>query len=255
MTSIRTLVSGEETEFLRLLCEVFELDYMRAAGVFTREPFFDLDRKWALFESGHMVAVLTTVPLTFGWGRAVGIAGVATHLGHRGRGHARTLLRHVLENGAGQGEAAAYLFARRTELYEEIGFRTLDEVVRAPFLGSGGPVEPLEVPFQEVQRRYEWWVEKSENRLRRDDKRWHFWNWNLRLAEEFGDGYLVNEAGIVREVIPGEGFWPVGPTDEWLGLRSMSELIGAPLGAQKTEAFLMAHGTSAVPQMFLTDQF
>lgn len=255
MTEVRSIRNEEATEFLGLLCEVFELDFQRASTVFTKEPFFDLDRKIALFQAERMVSVLTTVPLQFGWGRAIGIAGVATLFPFRGQGLAEHLLREVLLRAEASGEGVAYLFAKRTDVYERVGFKAIDAVVRGPLQGLGPHLEPVELPFDEVQRRYEAWANQDPRRLRRDDLRWRFWTWNLRLAEPFGEGYLVNEANTIREVIPGPRHWPVSPLDEWLGLRSMAKLLGAPLLEERFEAHLMAYGTDDSPQMFLTDQF
>ena len=82
MTEIRPIRLDETDAFLRILCTVFELDFFRAQGLFREEPLFDIDRKWALFERGEMVSILTTTPLIFGWGKANGIAGVAALITH-----------------------------------------------------------------------------------------------------------------------------------------------------------------------------
>ncbi|MER3466893.1 MAG: hypothetical protein C4340_07395, partial [Armatimonadota bacterium] len=62
---VRTIREHETPAFLALLCDVFDLNPARAENVFRSEPFFDLDRKWALFEGERMVSCLTTVPLLF----------------------------------------------------------------------------------------------------------------------------------------------------------------------------------------------
>ena len=84
---------------------------MRGASFFT-EPLFDLSRKWALFDKGRMVSILTTSPLIFGWGRAFGVAGVATRLECRGEGYASRLLNSVFEESQALGEPAGLLFAK-----------------------------------------------------------------------------------------------------------------------------------------------
>lgn len=255
MIVVRPIVMSEAETFLRLLCEVFDLDLQRASGVFFREPFFDIHRKWALFEDGRMASVLTTVPLEFGWGRAIGIAGVATGDSDRGKGLAAALLRSVLDSAERAGEGPAYLFAKRTELYERVGFKVLDEVIRAPLEGCGLTEDPEELPTACVQEAYERWSGEDPLRLCRDERRWRFWSWNLRFAEPFGEGYIVNEGGVVRECIPGVGVWPVSSLDEWYGLRSLADRIGVPYRVAQHEMHVMGYGTSYVPQMFLTDQF
>ncbi|MFQ3677072.1 MAG: GNAT family N-acetyltransferase, partial [Fimbriimonadaceae bacterium] len=135
MTEIRPIRGDEAETFLRLLCDVFELDFNRAHGVFFNEPMFDLQSKWALFDRGRMVSILTTVPLSFGWGDAIGIAGVATAPPERGKGRAGALVRFVVQNAFDLGCRSAYLFARQTAVYERVGFEVIDRVVRAPLIG------------------------------------------------------------------------------------------------------------------------
>ncbi|PNA17660.1 hypothetical protein C1X78_26005, partial [Pseudomonas sp. MPR-R1B] len=89
---------------------------------------FDLDRKWALFEGGEMVSVLTTTPLLFGWGPAIGIAGVATAVNRRREGHAGRLIEQVLRAAARDGEGPALLLAKDVALYERLGFEPIDRV-------------------------------------------------------------------------------------------------------------------------------
>ncbi|HZH98121.1 MAG TPA: GNAT family N-acetyltransferase, partial [Fimbriimonadaceae bacterium] len=131
MRQIRPIEQSEGEDFLRVLCEVFDLDFKRAASIFFHEPMFDIDRKWALFEDGGIASILTTVPLEFGWGRAVWIAGVATIAQRQRQGLASELISEVLRHGAASGEAPALLFAKRPGLYESLGFECLDEVIRA----------------------------------------------------------------------------------------------------------------------------
>jgi N-acetylglutamate synthase-like GNAT family acetyltransferase len=257
MIEIRTVQPAEAEEFLRLLCDVFELDVERARGVFFKEPMFDFDRKWALFEDGRMTSILTTVPLLFGWGRGVGIAGVATRKDRRGTGRAAHLLEHVLEQGIERGEGAAFLFARRTELYERVGFQVLDEVVRGRIRCTAEPDAPPALEIAEIERLYEAWADEHPDRLRRDERRWTFWKWNLRVCTAFDDGYLCAEAGVVRECVARgrHPAWPLPPRTEWIGLRTMSESQGVPLDTAKPELILMGYQAPGVPQMFMTDQF
>src|SRR5438477_1449685 len=132
MSDIRPIQSGEAEEFLRLLCSVFGLDYRRAFDVFFQEPLFDINRKWASFESGKIVCTLTTVPLIFGDGPAIGIAGVATEPENRGRNLATELLKESLRHSDSIGEGRALLFASCERLYERCGFKPLDQVISQP---------------------------------------------------------------------------------------------------------------------------
>ena len=65
---------------------------------------FEVERKWAYFRAGRMESILTTVPLLFGWGRAIGIAGVATRHASRGQGFASELVRETLKCADTAGE-------------------------------------------------------------------------------------------------------------------------------------------------------
>ncbi|MCB8932953.1 MAG: GNAT family N-acetyltransferase [Fimbriimonadaceae bacterium] len=256
MIEIRPIVSDEARPFLELLCEVFELDASRAEGIFFGEPFFDLDRKWALFEAGVPISILTTVPLQFGWGRAFGIAGVATRPDRRGKGYAGQLLDAVFARSEREGEGAALLFARLPELYERAGFRTVDEVVRLPVPLGTEAVDPDVLTFEEVEARYSAWAERDPARLRRDARRWRYWRWTLRMCTALADGYLCLEGNTLREAVfenPPD-VWPFSGGVEWFGLRSMAEGLGIE-GEGKHELFLMARNVPVRPQMFLTDQF
>jgi hypothetical protein len=254
MIDVRTIRVEEAEEFLRVLCTVFDLDFDRARPVFFAEPFYDLNRKWALFESGKIVSVLTTVPLTFGWGQAIGIAGVGTLIEARGQGYGTRLLEGVLAGSRERNEGSAYLFARQTELYGSVGFEVIDAVVRGSLIAGQGFVDdPLS--YDEVVNTYTRWSESAPNRLRRDEQRWGYWRWHLRLCDRFGSGYICREPGLIREVIPGSGPWPVRSDEEFLGLRSMAEKLNVPLANCDHETHVMAFGTSRKPEFFLTDQF
>jgi hypothetical protein len=198
------------------------------------------------------------VPLYFGWGRAFGIAGVATRADRQRQGHAATLLRYVLEESALRGEGTAMLFARRRALYERIGFEMLDEVMRGKIHHEPEAAMPDVMAFDDVVSMYNAWSLEHPDRLRRDEKRWNYWKWNLRICTELGGGYLCMEGGLIRECIVPQRFdcWPMPDTTEWLGLRSMSESMGVPLhGKQNHELFLMGYNVERLPQMFMTDQF
>lgn len=256
MTSIRPIRKDEADTFLRLLCAVFELDYSRAQTVFYKEPLFDLNRKWALFDGGKMRSILTTVPLEFGWGNAIGIAGVATDASMRGRGYAHDLLKHVVKWSFDHGETSAYLFARQTTVYERTGFQVLDRVIKAPLQGMGENEDSI-CTYDEVAELYNRWSRGHPSRLRRPEKRWEYWRWNFRLCAESGTGYVCQEGNMVREAVdPGPiATWPVSYNAHWYGLRSMATQLGIDSTNAEEDLLFMGWRAPDVPQMFLTDQF
>jgi GNAT superfamily N-acetyltransferase len=253
----RPIRAPEAETFLRLLCDVFELDFNRAHRIFFSEPLFDLNRKWALFEGGEMISILTNVPLDFGWGKAIGIAGVATARDKQNQGHAGRLLSAVMDAAAAEGETGTLLFARNPTLYRKLGFEVVDTVVRGPIevTPEVGPFEILE--FQDVQARYDHWALQDPNRLRRDDKRWGYWRWNLRVCTALEDGYMCVEAGVVRECVASRPAdeWPLPQGSEWRGLTSMAKQIEIPLLSTEPDLHLMSRQVPGIPQMFMTDQF
>jgi len=240
-----------------LLCEAFDLDFTRAKGVFFREPMFEVERKWAYFRAGRMESILTTVPLRFGWGRAIGIAGVATRHASRGQGFASELLRETLRCAEEAGEGSALLFARQTELYQSVGFEVLDEVIRAPVMSNHEPDVPPVLSVDEVVTHYNRWASQNPHRLQRDERRWDYWKWNLRVCSPFSAGYICIEGNLLRECIAYQPpkDWALHPSTEWIGLRSMAKSIGVPIGPAQSELFLMGRAFEQVPQMFMTDQF
>lgn len=253
MKECRPIQVGEEEAFLAVLCQVFDLDQDRARIVFFNEPFFDLDRKWALFEDGRMVSILTTTPLHFGWGEADGIAGVATLPDARRRGLAGELVNAALAGSAGP----ALLFAEKTRVYEKVGFQVLDEVVRADIEVDMGQAETEALSVDEVQRLYAEWSAQSPERLRRDDQRWRYWEWVSRPCEPFDTGYICHEAMLCREAVVTGTYteWPVMPGSQWIGLKSMLDVVPVPAGPPRHELWLMGRGFPGRPQMFMTDQF
>ena len=257
MTEIRTIKNSEAEAFLELLCSVFDLDYHRAHSIFFSEPFYDLNRKWALFESNRMVSILTSVPLEFGWGRAAGIAGVATLQQEQGAGHATKLLRHVIRESECAGETGVMLFARDTRLYERIGFQTLDEVVRGRVVAKPESEIPDGIGYEVVREIYDAWSHGTPNRLHRDDLRWQYWRWNLRVSTAFHEGYLCFEGGVVREIVLNKptSDWMLPPDTEWFGLASMADRLGARLVAPETDLYLMGLNVPGLPEFFMTDQF
>lgn len=257
MSEIRTIESYEADEFLTLLCDVFDLNFARAHSIFFNEPLFDLSRKWGLWQEGRLVSILTTTPLVFGWGKAMGIAGVATMPERRGQGLAANLIEEALARGREMGEEAAFLFAKSSALYERLGFRVLDRVVRAPLKIGGDTLGVDPMPILEVQSLYDEWALKDPNRLRRDDRRWNYWKWNFKACSPFGGGYLCSEGSLVRECIVSapQPSWPCAPGSHWLGLAGMAQQMAAPVGHGQVELMLMGRSSPGVPQMFMTDQF
>ena len=159
MIEIRTICKNETTLFLDLLCQVFHLNPKKAKPAFFSEPFFDLHRKWALFENGKMVSILTTTPLVFGIGKGIGIAGVATHPTARGKGLAKRLLQEVLDYSHHSNEPFALLFAKNPNLYHHAGFQVLDEVIRAPLETRAPPILPKYVSIENVKKCYQKWAD------------------------------------------------------------------------------------------------
>lgn len=257
MIEIRPIVDSESEAFLEILCDVFELTYERVQGVFYSEPFFDLDRKWAAFDAGRMVSVLTTVPLTFGWGPAIGIAGVATVAESRGLGFASKLVRFVTEQSRKSGEPAALLFAKDQRIYASCGFDVLDEVVQADI--EFHPLDPDHrlLGQAEVEAIYTSWAAQDPWRLRRDERRWKYWRWHLRLCQAMASGYVCHEGATIREVVSIPPSLPIRSNEpsRWSGLRSVSNSLQLPLISPETTMFLMGRGIAEAPQMFLTDQF
>jgi GNAT superfamily N-acetyltransferase len=257
MIEIRTIREDEAEAFLNLLCGVFDLDYARAHSIFFSEPMFDLACKWALFSSGEPLSILTTVPLHFGWGSAIGIAGVATRSECRGKGYASQLLQEVIDRSANGGERAAFLFAKDPSLYKRIGFEIVDRVVRGQIVTSLEEPDGEPLSFEAVRAIYDQWAEGDPGRLRRDDKRWSYWKWNLRLCTRVGDGYICEEGATVREclVTTPMATWPVGVGAEWYGLESMTQRLPVPIEQRMYDFHLMGYRVPEPPQMFMTDQF
>jgi len=256
MIETRIVTLEEETEFLRILCDVFELDFSRASTIFFSEPLHDIRQNWGLFQNGRLQSILTMTPLRFGFGPAQGISGVATlpEFRHQGNGH--TLLRASMEANEAQGCSVFMLFAHRLDLYAEMGFAHLDDVIRAPLVTTRYEVLEFASTVR-VKDHYDRWANARPDRLIRDETRWDFWKWTPRCCEEFAGGYLCSEASLVREaVVPEPALaWPVPPGAEWLGLRSVTEAENVPIGPSRHDLYYMVRGIDTPPQMFMTDQF
>lgn len=242
---------------MTILCDVFDLDYNLAHGVFFAEPGFDPGRKWALFADGEMKTILTTTPLVFGDSKAIGIAGVATIPSARGQGLAERLVAEVCAVSEAQGVREAILFAKRTDLYARCGFEVVDEVVRGPIAAMGYPETAATVPIEQVEHLYSEWCDESPRRLRRDSFGWARWKFNLKVCESMGLGYGCIEGSTMREAVFNETLtsWPVPEGTEWYGLRTLTTELGVPGDMASAELFLMGRNCPEPPQMFMTDQF
>jgi len=257
MIEVRQIQEGEVARFLELLCEVFELDHGRATTVFYSEPFYDLRRKWALFENGHMASILTTTPLDYGFGKAIGIAGVGTLNSHRNKGYGEQLLNVVLQDATNNGEPHAILFAHQDILYKRCGFETVDYVIRASI------DKPCQLPYSgmipeaQVEQMYAEWAIQNPLRLNRDERRWRYWRYVFRETYPAPGGYVASETNLCREAIfdaPIE-VWPLLPSAEWYGLRSMTKFLGIPTKNEREELLVMTRNFPDIPQMFMSDQF
>jgi len=257
VTEIRPIQEREGETFLRLMCEAFGLDFNRAYDVFFTEPMFDLERKWALFEGNEMVSILTTSPLEFGWGRAFGIAGVATSVERQGEGHASKLLQKVIKESERRGEGGALLFARDLRFYEKNGFEALDRVIRAPVKTEMEDELPDCYEFDVVQAKYDAWSQAHPDRLRRDERRWNYWKWHYRICTPFQSGYLCFEPNLLREHLfeaPVDSL-PLPPGTDWFGTTFMADQFEIPLENPEVDLYLMGQNIPGIPQMFMTDQF
>lgn len=257
MTEIRPIREHEVDPFLELMCEVFALDFNRAYPLFREEPMFDINRKWALFEGQEIISVLTTTPLQFGWGNAIGIAGVATRESRRSEGYGRKLIKKVLKVAEDAGEGAAMLFASDLRLYESLGFEGLDRVVQGQVATLPIEVDSPQIPFDQLKHTYDSWSEADPNRLRRSEKRWQYWKWTLRDCRKVQDGYLTLENSTIREALLTEPLkrLPVSRGTEWLGTSYMTDQLEIPLGTLSVPMYLMGHKIPGQPQFFMTDQF
>lgn len=203
-----------------------------------------------------MRSILTATPLKFGVCEAVGIAGVATDPRHQRRGLGRRLLQEALTACTEAGRPAALLFAHRPEVYEAVGFVTVDEVVSGPITSCREPEGPA-IDRAALEVIYDRWAEQDPTRLIRDASRWRYWDWMLRGWEPLDGGYVCIEGSLCREAILAQphSAWPVPTGCRWSGLRSLTETLGVPIQIDRTDLILMARRFPGKPQMFMTDQF
>jgi predicted acetyltransferase len=258
LTEIRPIQSSDAEAFLRILCDVFQLNHAQATRIFHRDPNLDWNRKWALFESGRMTTILTTSPMQFGWGKAVGIAGVATLPSERGRGLAACLIQEVLAHGEAHGEGPAMLFAHEEGLYRRCGFEVADRVIRGEVIASTAarPADRL-LSLEEVQELYAVWAADSAARLQRTERSWRSWTWTMKHCVARPGGYVCVEPATIREAIlePSPEGCPVDPGHSFYGLARMAESLQVPLKWRREELLVMTRSFPHPPEMFMTDQF
>lgn len=236
---------------------MFHLDIARARPVFYDAVLFELSRKWALFQGSEMCSILTTTGLSFGWGKCIGIAGVATRIQHQGRGYAQRLLEAVLEHASLENEGPAMLFAHEQSLYKRVGFTLTDEVIRGNILTAGAPESNVNYPIGVVQSHYARWAAETPDRLVRTSDRWRYWGLSCRICEPLSQGYYIPEPGLIREAVLFQPMkpWCVPLGSQWYGLRSVTTACEVPVKRVKPELLFMTRGVPGQPQMFMTDQF
>jgi len=254
MTEIRTINEGECNEYLRVLCDAFELDFDRARTAFFSEPYYSLDRKWALLRKQSIVSILTVVPLEFGDGKGIGIAGVATVGAKREHGYATDLLNHVCDYYSMEGAAKSLLFARSESLYLKAGFEELDKVYLQP-LPPGRASQPRQLDKEYVRGLYDNWAKQDDRRLRRDDDRWKYWSWTFKTPVALGDGYFCYESNRIREMLPAIDRLPISELVDFYGTGETAKDLGIDITDAPFDLLLMGRGFDYVPRMFMTDQF
>lgn len=254
MREIRPIIEAESEDYLSLLCSAFDLDPVRARTAFFSEPYYDLSRKWAMVSDHRIVSILTVVPVEFGDGKGIGIAGVATAHSDQHSGHATELLNQVIDHYAQEGAGRALLFARAETLYLKTGFRQLDRVYQQP-LAPGRPSKPKSLEQSEVQQKYAEWAKQDHRRLRRDAARWRYWAWTFKTPLALDDGYFCYESTRIRELLPTYSSLPLSEHMDFYGTGELMRDLGVPLANPSSDLLLMGKGFDYVPRMFMTDQF
>jgi len=254
MVEIRAIVEKECDEYLHVLCNAFGLDFSRAKTAFFGEPYFSLDRKWAVVKDKKIVSILTVVPIEFGDGKGIGIAGVATNEDKRERGYATDLLNCVCETYAKQGSPKALLFARSESLYLKAGFSELDKVY-LQHLPPGRASQPRQLEKGRVRNLYDAWAKQDDRRLHRDEDRWRYWSWTFKTPIALGEGYFCYESNRIREVLPAMERLPISELVDFYGTGETASDLGINLSGATTDLLLMGRGFDYIPRMFMTDQF
>lgn len=251
MRSIRTLHGSESRAFLDLMCEAFRLERVADLTTHVADPHWVRSTRWGLFEGDDLVSIMSAAPLQFGWGRAIGIASVATRVDCRSRGLAQQLLEEVLFQAARSGIQGALLFAHQEELYRRSGFELLDTVVSGVLASTSG--EGTAIARGDVRTIYDRWSFAHPARLRRTANDWVRWRSRWRDCVQSERGYIAIDNGQVREAVDAVEPLPVSKGVKWYGLDSMSKLFN--IVDKSDELLLMGRSFPHTPQMFMTDQF
>lgn len=251
MRSMRPLHGSESRAFLDLMCEAFRLERVADLTTHVADPHWARSTRWGLFEGSDLVSILSTAPLEFAWGRAIGIASVATRAEWRRRGLAEQLLHEVLSQAEQAGICGALLFAHQEDLYRRAGFELLDTVVSGVLTSTSG--EGTAIARGDVRTIYDRWSFAHPARLRRTASDWVRWRSRWRDCVRSGRGYIALDNGQVREAVDALEPLPAPDGVKWYGLDSLSKQFG--LAARSHELLLMGRGFRDTPQMFMTDQF
>ena len=254
MSEIRTISECECEDYLAVLCTAFDLDATRARSAFFSEPYFDLKRKWVYFLDGRIISILTVVPISFGDGDGIGIAGVATVDEYRDRGIAKELLEFVFRHYDELGMGRALLFAKNAALYERAGFVELDRVFIQP-LPPGRSSQPRQLDTEEVRVVYDQWASEDTRRMRRDDDRWKYWTWTFKTPLEIDGGYFCYESSRIRELLPKFHRLPTADLVDYYGTGELAKDLGIEIDSATVDLLLMGRGFDYIPRLFMTDQF
>ncbi len=247
---IAPLPKGAEDEALELTCRIFGLEFSYASAYWNAPPIRAQSRRWGLWHNGRLASVACLTPLEFGWGPAVGISGVGTAPEARRMGLAGMLLNAA----APDPDLPAMLFAHQPGLYEGLGFRVVDHIVKGT-LSGGEAAEPA--PSEEVRAAYGAWADASPHRLRRTPERWEAWEWTERRCPAAGGGYVGVERLFVREAVLDDPLdqWPVPEDMVWTGSETLTARLQPPLKRSWRELLVMTRAFPAVPEFFMSDQF
>lgn len=251
MRTVRPLHRSESRAFIDLMCECFHLEHVNDLATHTADPHWVRSTRWGLFLNEELVSILSAAPLQFGWGRAIGIASVATKSSFRGDGMALQLLGEVIAAANASGFEGAVLFANHENLYRRAGFELIDTVISGTLVRVSDSAKP--VARSEVRTLYDKWSFSDPSRLRRTASDWSRWRSRWRDCHLSGGGYVAVDCGQVREAVNAAEPLPVEPGVKWYGLNSMSD--GFEMSDRCDELLVMARGIPGLPQMFMTDQF
>lgn len=129
--SLRILVPGDKPEYMRLMAQAFERGKVQKEV----EPDEKFGSETAgIWEDGRLKAAVTVRPFTVHWRGAVGgtlsmggVAGVATNVDARGRGHVDRLLRDALVRMRDAGQVVSALYPFAWAFYRKFGWEWVGE--------------------------------------------------------------------------------------------------------------------------------